>query len=82
MTEKKYSYNAITAITEKLLNKYVEDAIANPETAKQCHDCFNGAFYLWFNITKDETSPDRDADGTRFMDLHLKFPQPPHELIP
>jgi hypothetical protein len=70
-----YSYQAITAATEKRLNRYVEDARNNPEKAKAFHQHFIGAFWLWFDLTHDETNPDRDADGTRFMDLQLKFPE-------
>lgn len=74
MSDQIYSYQEITSKTEKLLNKYVEDANANPEQAKKWQHCFGGAFWLWFDLTRNEQNPDRDADGTRFMDLQLKFP--------
>ena len=35
MFDQIYSYQEITSKTEKLLNKYVEDANANPEQAKK-----------------------------------------------
>jgi hypothetical protein len=34
---------------------------------------FNGAFWLWYQLTRDSDNPDRDADGTRFMDLIPEF---------
>ncbi|ECB6714014.1 hypothetical protein E0V51_23280 [Salmonella enterica subsp. enterica serovar Hvittingfoss] len=75
MIEKKYSYNSITAATENALNKYICDALACPQKAEIFQAGFNGAFWLWFDLTRDEPSEDRDADGTRFLDLILKFPE-------
>ena len=74
MSDKMYSYNAITAITERTLHKYVSQAQTYPEKAKELQSAFNGAFWLWFELTREGTGPDRDADGTRFLDLVLEFP--------
>lgn len=74
MTNNIYSYSSITDITEKALNKYVAAAINNPENAKGLQLVFNEVFWLWFELTREESTPDRDADGTRFMDLLPKFP--------
>ncbi len=68
-----YSYQMITDVTERTLNKYVAEAIDCPEKTKMLHTAFNAAFWLWFELTRESQDSNRDADGTRFMDLILKF---------
>lgn len=70
-----YSYQVITDTTERLLNQYVADAQASPERSEALVAAFNGAFWLWYQLTRDSDNPDRDADGTRFMDLIPEFPE-------
>lgn len=70
-----YSYQIITDTTERLLNQYVSDAQASPEKSKALGSAFNGAFWLWFQLTRDSADPNRDADGTRVMDLIPQFPE-------
>lgn len=65
----------ITDTTERLLNQYVADAQASPERSEALVAAFNGAFWLWYQLTRDSDNPDRDADGTRFMDLIPEFPE-------
>lgn len=73
--KKSYSYQEITAVTEKRLNQFIVEAIANPENVDTYQNSFVNTFWLWYEITRDETNPDRDADGTRFMDLLMEFPE-------
>lgn len=75
MSEQKllYSYSLITEKTEKSLNEYVSSAMQQPENTKNFQSAFNGAFWLWFELTRDH--PEQDKDGPRFLELVLKFPQ-------
>jgi hypothetical protein len=78
----KHSYSSITAATEKSLHEYVSYALNDPENTKGYHSAFNGAFWLWFELTRGE--PEQDKDGARFLDLVLRFPEelpPPAPVV-
>ncbi|QWJ71808.1 hypothetical protein ABB53_023390 (plasmid) [Salmonella enterica subsp. diarizonae] len=71
MPEEIYSYQVSIDTTERLLNQYVADAQASPERSKALGPAFNGAFWLWYQLTRDSDNPDR----TRFMDIIPEFPE-------
>lgn len=71
-----YSYQAITAVTEKRLNEFLEQARAAPENTETLLSYFSATFQLWFEITQQDPTPQQDKDGPRFLDLIPQFPEP------
>lgn len=70
-----YSYPAITAITEKRLNEFLEQAKAAPENTEKLLSYFVTTFQLWFEITQQDPPPQQEKDGPRFLDLITQFPE-------
>lgn len=70
-----YSYQAITAITEKRLNEFLEQAKAAPENTEKFLSDFITTFQLWFEITQQDPPPQQEKDGPRFLDLIPQFPE-------
>ncbi|MEN4807282.1 hypothetical protein [Pantoea agglomerans] len=70
-----YSYQAITAITEKRLNAFLEQARAAPENTEKFLSDFVTTFHLWFEITQQDPPPQQEKDGPRFLDLIPQFPE-------
>ncbi|KFW97576.1 hypothetical protein [Pectobacterium carotovorum] len=77
-TEIHYSYNLITAATEKKLNEYIASAVKEPEKTETFRKHFVATFWLWFEVTRDD--PLQNNDGPRFMELQLAFPDVAQEL--
>lgn len=73
--ESAYNYHTITDITWKRLNEFLQQAEASPEKAETLLDFFSATFQLWFKITRDDPTPQREKDGPRFLDLIVKFPE-------
>lgn len=70
-----YSYQAITAITEKRLNEFLEQAKAAPENTEKFLSYFVTTFQLWFEITQQDPPLQQEQDGPRFLDLIPQFPE-------
>ncbi|WP_347449285.1 hypothetical protein [Pantoea stewartii] len=70
-----YSYEAITAITEKRLNEFLAQAKAAPESTEKLLSNFSATFWLWFEITQQDPPPQQEKDGPRFLDLIPQFPE-------